>query len=613
MLTLFMAAAVLAADPTFTEVYDATAQRGVGSTMGDDGVTIDRVPADGAPWVDVYDITSDRAFEKGWTVQTVHEPAEAKSGTINVGDTILVSVWVRVLQAEEDTGKINISLTTAEPGDSLLWERFQCSGSEWRQYFLSKTATVAADQPRLALHYAQQKQHLQVGPVTLRNYGPDVNLRDLPRNGSTYQGREPDAAWRAAADERIQKLRTRPMTLTVVGTDGQPRPNAEVTVSLKKHSFHFGSAVRMMLLGLDESDYPTRQWTNNTWRWDDAKQYRQIVADHFSLITPEAAFRPNMLENMRNPESSYNADEFRKARRAVTGSLPFLREHDIAMRGHYLSWGAIDHPPQDMYAGKRDEHYAYQKDILKRNPPEVDAMTEGLVVEWDAINHPCGWGETMEALYGGLDMHVEIMNDARKYAPEGVDLVINEGNVLANRSQISWYKRILEYLRDHDVRPDAVGFMAHFSESSLTGIDQAYAIFDDFGQFADKLEITELDISAGADEQLQADYLRDIMTIAFSHPQMDAIVMWGFWENAHWKPETALWRSDWSIKPAGEAYVKLLTETWHTEATATTDAAGKLAVDGAFLGTYEVTVADGGQPTTHTVRHNGEPVSLTVE
>ena len=610
MLALLLAAASVA-EPR--DLFDADAQAGRISSSDGQASPIARVAVEAAPWVEVIDARSSTTYEQPWTLQSVHRPAEPAPGAVKVGDTILVSFWARVLEADSDVGRVDVSLTTDEPGDSLLFEKFRVRGGEWTQYHLSKRAAVAADQPRLALHYGQAAQHLQIGPVTLRNYGPDVDLRELPTNNGTYQGREPDAAWRAAAAERIQKLRTRPMTLTVNDAAGDPVAGAEVELRLRKHAFRFGSAVRLFLVGLDRGEFPTKQWTNHTWSAGDADHYRDIVGRLFTLVTPEAAFRPNMLDNMRDPEGSYNADEFRRARRAVEGSVPFLREHGVTMRGHYLSWGAIDHPPQDKYAGDRDAHYAYQKAILQENPPYVDDLSEGLVVEWDAINHPCGWGETMEQLYGGLDMHVEIMKDARQHCPEGVKLVVNEGNVLAERSQIPWFKRILAHLNENDARPDAVGFMAHFNESSLTGMDEAWSILDDFGRLADKLEITELDVSTGGDERLQADYLRDITTLAFSHPQMDAVVMWGFWENAHWKPETALWRADWSIKPAGEEYVKLLTETWHTAAEATTAADGRVSVDGAFLGSYDVVVRRGDELTRHSVKHDGSAATVTLK
>ena len=43
------------------------------------------------------------------------------------------------------------------------------------------------------------------------------------------------------------------------------------------------------------------------------------------------------------------------------------------------------------------------------------------------------------------------------------------------------------------------------------------------------VRITELDIDSN-DEELQADYFRDFLTASFSHPNINGIMIWGFWE-----------------------------------------------------------------------------------
>jgi len=53
------------------------------------------------------------------------------------------------------------------------------------------------------------------------------------------------------------------------------------------------------------------------------------------------------------------------------------------------------------------------------------------------------------------------------------------------------------------------------------------------------------------------------MELCFAHPAVKGIMMWGFWEGRHWRPEAALWRKDWTIKPNRRAYVNLMDE-WKT-------------------------------------------------
>jgi len=64
-------------------------------------------------------------------------------------------------------------------------------------------------------------------------------------------------------------------------------------------------------------------------------------------------------------------------------------------------------------------------------------------------------------------------------------------------------------------------------------------------------------------------------------------VLWGFWEGRHWRPAAALWRKDWSIKPAGEAWVDLVFRQWWTDEVLTTDAQG-VARTRAFFGTHRL-------------------------
>ncbi|MBA7713524.1 hypothetical protein ES703_122527 [subsurface metagenome] len=73
--------------------------------------------------------------------------------------------------------------------------------------------------------------------------------------------------------------------------------------------------------------------------------------------------------------------------------------------------------------------------------------------------------------------------------------------------------------------------------------------------------------------------------------------MWGFWEGAHWKPAAAIYRKDWSIKPAGEAWLDLVFKEWRTRVEGMSGADGILTARG-FLGKYRVTVSSAGRTRT---------------
>jgi hypothetical protein len=94
------------------------------------------------------------------------------------------------------------------------------------------------------------------------------------------------------------------------------------------------------------------------------------------------------------------------------------------------------------------------------------------------------------------------------------------------------------------------------------------------------------------DSELAGRFTRDFFTTMFSHPAVGGIVMWGFWDGAHWKNNAPLYAKDWSEKPAGRAYRELVLGEWSTRASGKSDRAGSFATRG-FLGDYEVSAASG--------------------
>ena len=92
----------------------------------------------------------------------------------------------------------------------------------------------------------------------------------------------------------------------------------------------------------------------------------------------------------------------------------------------------------------------------------------------------------------------------------------------------------------------------------------------------------------------QAEYLRDILIAAFSHPAVDSVTFWGFWNGRHWLKTSPLFREDWSRKPGLEVYEKLVMGDWWTRETVRTGPDGHARLRG-FVGDYTLsaTTPDG--------------------
>lgn len=536
-------------------------------------------------------------FEKAHQVELIKSPKSSKDLQLIVplresfkkGDSILVSFWVRRPKS------------SGEPGPATLYvqagagkKRYEFSFSPFRQWEQHVRAFEAPDdckagKANVSIHMGAAGPMIEIADLRVVNYGTTVKVADLPKSRVSYEGREKDAAWRKEALARIENIRKAELVVEVVDEDGKPIPDAEVKIEMKRHAFRFGNTVNAHLLGAEEKDFPyskTRNGEKYVTTWVEAKKYREVVRKYFNAVTFESEFRPHVWKGMtRNKHGRKNYGILMKS------AIPWLQKHGIDIRGHYLSWGAMDFNAMEKeYVGNPEGHRKW----LWEHMADVLSKTEGVITEWDTINHIVAWGKhTYEKEYGGMEILAEIMAEARRLAPKTTH-AINEGKILPDGYKREPYKRVIRFLNEQGQAPDTVGFMAHFGLTSLTPPEELLEVYDDFAKIAPRLQLSEFDVEAGDDEELQADYYRDVMLATFSHPNMTAIVQWGFWENAHWKPHAALWRKDWSLKPAGEVFVDLVTKQWWTEESLKTDASGGCRVRG-FLGDYEVVVSVDGK------------------
>ncbi|MHC4643538.1 MAG: endo-1,4-beta-xylanase, partial [Planctomycetota bacterium] len=204
--------------------------------------------------------------------------------------------------------------------------------------------------------------------------------------------------------------------------------------------------------------------------------------------------------------------------------IDFCQSHKIGIRGHYLSWAPLS---RDTY--KPTDYRKHPDKLWPELSAHIDEMlffTKGRLAEWDAVNHIVGWNGTISTVTGSNEIYAKIIRHARSKTK--TPLWVNEGSILPGGNRIEGYEKIIRYLFENNAAPDGIGFMAHFragAEGPPRPIEEIWNIYNRFARFGVPLQLTEFDIDT-RDEQLQADYLRDVMTITFSHPSFNAIIMW---------------------------------------------------------------------------------------
>jgi endo-1,4-beta-xylanase len=436
---------------------------------------------------------------------------------------------------------------------------------EWQDYpvLLMAESDIASDRLQFILLAAQQVQRVEISRVELFHYPPKTDVSHFPRTRRTYEGREPNAPWRKAAQERIETMRKANLSATFVDEKGQPLARKKVTLDLKRHAFGFGSAVNV--------DYLTRTTP-------DAEQYRRIVEENFSMVV----FENDLKDFPWEPKLS--ADRKKQRNDQLNASFQWLKDRHIAVRGHYLMQTARPH-------NLHGKDAAFVKQHFLDSTRERMNFVGDRVCEWDVINHPVAWqGADLLTKQPGLERLDREVFDLARSLSKG-PFFVNEDQIFRPGPQSDGTYEYLAALKKEGYPVAGLGNQAHFDESFLPSPMEVLAMTDRFAQVVPKQIITEYDVVTSADEELAADFTRDLLIATFSHPAYHGFLLWGFWEGSHWKPQAASWNRDWSIRLRGQVFLDLINREWHTRVELTTDNNGKVSWRG-FPGWYQADLGE---------------------
>lgn len=534
-------------------------------------------------------------FSQAVRLQTVSRPEFAWNAGLTVATTAAVEkddvlageLWIRRLAPATGDVYATFNFERAGPDyDKSHTITLACGSTNWTRFRLAfrSVDSYAAGRAQVAIHLGFPPQTIELGGLRLTNWARSQPLAAFP-NDLTYPGREAEAPWRAAAQARIDRLRRADLVVEVRDAAGRPIPGAAVAAVMRRHAFGFGSAVDgARLLG---------RVGNAT----DRDRYRGIVTNWFNKVVLENDLKWPVWERVTAlPGQPYGPN-------TATNALRWLVERGIGVRGHNLIWpgpAPTSFLPPDVPGLFGSPELLRQR--INAHFTNILTATRGWCAEWDVINEPYANHAVMDVL--GAAEKIAWFRLARALDPEAV-LYLNEyGNLeLAglDAAQTADFHDQIRYLQEGGAPIGGIGMQGHFG-AFLPAPDRLLELLDRFSVFGLPIQATEFDVNA-KDEALQADYVRDFLITLFSHPSVNGILMWGFWEGQHWLPDAALIRRDWTLKPAGQAWTNLVLDSWWTRTNQVTDAFGRLALRG-FKGDYDLTVT-----TPNATRH--ESLTLT--
>ncbi|MDD4059425.1 MAG: endo-1,4-beta-xylanase [Kiritimatiellae bacterium] len=518
---------------------------------------------------------------------------------VRQGESLLAVFWARGVKAPQivDDGAgatlqayFHSSIGSFHKGRVNNFYDCKMLGREWGRYAI-KTGPLPMDFPpgTLALVglFGHKAQTIEVGGLAVLAFPEGADLSNVAKPDWNYPGRAPDAPWREEAERRIDRFRKGELTLAVVDADGRPVPGAKVRVSQRRHVFRFGVAVRV-----DAFSGTDRRMTEA-----DVARYREISTNFYNSIVIENALKWEFFESARTTGWA-----------AVKACLDFYKRQGMGIRGHVLVWPTVYRAPLALRDAFREDPARIGPAVLAHIAEEAGEFRDW-IDDWDVTNETDVNRDFMDRL--GPQAMLDWYRAAREAAPDA-RLTFNEPGFGPAGMEIGSFPENLlgencrgwvDYLVRSGAPLDALGSQCHGGAVAMdyagkTGAEGLWAYYDHLaGYYGKKLQYTELDVNIGdasdPDQQAyQADMLRDSIIIAFAHPAFVGVTQWGFWAGAHYAPNAALWNRDWSIRPAGQAYVDLVTKRWRTEAELTTGEDGTCSLR-AFHGEYDIAVGDG--------------------
>ena len=444
--------------------------------------------------------------------------------------------------------------------------------SEWERYDFVTTAGLdyTPDITEVYLLYGFGPQQLELRNFAATVYPSGTPIESLPQTKYTYAGREEGAAWRLSARERIVQQRQLDLSVICTNARGRPQAGLRAELTLVKPEFGFGCAY------LSRKGPMFRNKEENT-------RYYQEFYRLFNFATPEHELGAPTYSGPNGAE-------------VAAAALATLGERGLPIYGHVLFWPMWRYQPFT-----KEEVERYQQDapalkarILDQARIRLEA-TKGKVVAWNVVNEIQWQREMLDFLnkhgISDADMLESLLRLAREVDPQA-KLIINEAGMFENNAMVSQIKRdyylpLIAELKARGAPLDGFGFQSHFGAQPQPLTDIA-ATFDLFANLGLRLYITEFDIKS-EDESLVADYTRDFYTLAYSHPAIDGITMWGFWSGAHFTPQGSLFRKDWSGRPVLAVYESLRKEWSTTLPNTVADKTGTVKFRG-YPGDYDLSI-----------------------
>ena len=401
-----------------------------------------------------------------------------------------------------------------------------------------------------------------------------------------------------------------------VDKSGKPVSNTEVSFKLTNHKFMFGCGA-FDSLSVTAKETPENKEFYNKFIlpkkpfFEDRMNKWLQVFNYGTIPFYWGGFEPK--EGNPQTESRMNAAKY-------------LKENGVRVKGHPLCW----HTACADWLMDYDNKTILQKQLDRINRDVTEF--KGVVDIWDVINEVVimpvydRYDNAITRIckdLGRVKLVKEVFDAAKAANPDAM-LLINDFNLSES------YRILIDGCLNAGVPISAIGIQTHQHQGYM-GQKKLEDILERFSVFGLPLHFTENTLVSGEimppdivdlndyqvdkwpttpeGEERQKNEWKEMYTILFEHPLVEAITGWDFADGAWLHAPSGLIREDNTCKPSYYELQRLIKEEWTSKGNVKTDENGYAEISG-FKGEYEVS-ANQGQATV-TIDNDKEIVTVVI-
>ncbi|OIT27796.1 hypothetical protein A4A49_20291 [Nicotiana attenuata] len=357
--------------------------------------------------------------------------------------------------------------------------------------------------------------------------------------------------WKSHQDLSTEKVRKAKVKIQAVDSQGQPLPNATVSLAQQKNNFPFGNAISQHIL-------------NN-------KAYQDWFTSRFKYTVFENEMKWYANEKIPG-QLNYNVAD---------AMLSLVQKYNIKVRGHNVFWDN----PQNMPSWA---HYLSPAQLSAAASRRINSVMNrylGQLIHWDVVNENVHFSFLEQML--GKNASAVYYKMANEIDTKAIPF-LNDFNTIEHgfdgTSNPSKYLEKIKELRSHGYNgPLGIGLQGHFFTPNLPYIRSSLDILASTGL---PIWITELDVANTTNQEV---YLEEIIREVHAHPGVKGIMMW-----APWSPKgcyrMCLTDNNFKNLPTGDVVDKIIKEWNHHDFSGSTDENGFFEAS-LFHGEYEVEIS----------------------